>query len=332
MEKVKLVVFGLGRMGQIHAQNILRHPKADLVGVVDQNCELADEMAQRLESHAWDPDSVWSECEFDAIMIASPTATHINLIKKAIYYKKPIFCEKPIDQSAEQAAQIVSQLQGTPLMIGFNRRFDPQFQQFAMKLKQGDIGRLHTLQIISRDPALPPLGYLAGSGGLFKDMMIHDFDMACWLLGEMPSRLYAMGSWMQSEPLVGFQDVDTAMVVMQTATGKLCQISNNRQSGYGYDQRIEAFGERGQLSVGNVLQHTLTHINQQGIQQAQPLNFFLERYEEAYKQELNVFIACLIDGTPFPIDGKAGWRALALAELAQESLESGEAVSCTHIF
>lgn len=332
MEKVRFVVFGLGRMGQIHVQNILRHPKADLVGVVDQNSELADEMAQRFQSHAWDPDSVWSECEFDSIIIASPTATHVNLIEKAIYYKKAIFCEKPIDQSAERAAKIVSQLQGTPMMIGFNRRFDPQFQEFALKLKQGDIGRLHTLQITSRDPALPPLGYLASSGGLFKDMMIHDFDMACWLLGEMPIRLFAMGSWMQSEPLVGFQDVDTAIVVMQTTTGKLCQINNNRQTGYGYDQRIEAFGERGQLSVGNVLQNTLMQINQEGIQQALPLNFFLERYEAAYQQELNVFITCLIEDKPIPIDGQAGWRALALAELAQQSLESGQAVSCEGIF
>jgi myo-inositol 2-dehydrogenase / D-chiro-inositol 1-dehydrogenase len=332
MEKVKFVVFGLGRMGQIHAQNILLHPKAQLVGIVDQSSELAEEIAERLQCDAWDPDSVWSECEFDAILIASPTMTHMALIEKAIEFKKAIFCEKPIDLSAACAKKIVKAVQDLPFMTGFNRRFDSQFQQLSTQIRQGDIGRLHTLQIISRDPALPSLSYLANSGGLFKDMMIHDFDMACWLLGELPTRVCTMASWMQAVQPVGFKDVDTAVVIMQTASGKLCQISNNRQTGYGYDQRIEAFGESGQIRVNNVPTDQLIKLNATGEHAAVPLNFFLERYEKSYQLELDAFVTGLLDQKPFMVDVKAGWRALVLAECAQQSLETGEVVSCEGLF
>jgi myo-inositol 2-dehydrogenase/D-chiro-inositol 1-dehydrogenase len=239
-----------------------------------------------------------------------------------------VFCEKPLDldRKRAQACLDVVTHAGIPLMLGFNRRFDPNFARLQKQLRDGRIGRLEMLTITSRDPGPPPLDYIKVSGGLFRDMMIHDFDMARWLLGEEPVQVTATASALVDSAIGHAGDVDTAVVTLKTAAGTLCQISNSRRATYGYDQRIEALGSKGMLRANNVVESTLEFAGETGVVSEKPLHFFLERYAAAYRYELDHFVEAIEQKKPPMVGGADGVRALVLAEAALESSKTGRAV------
>jgi myo-inositol 2-dehydrogenase/D-chiro-inositol 1-dehydrogenase len=320
--------FGAGRIGQIHAGNIAQHPRARLKTVVDVNPEAARALAERHGAMVGDAASALADPGIDAVLIASSTDTHAALVEAAARARKPVLCEKPLDldRKRAQACLDVATKAGIPLMLGFNRRFDPNFSKLQKQLRDGRIGRLEMLTITSRDPGPPPLDYVKVSGGLFRDMMIHDFDMARWLLGEEPVQVMAAASALVDSAIGGVGDVDTAVVTLKTAAGTLCQITNSRRATYGYDQRIEALGSKGMLRANNVVESTLEFAGEAGVVTEKPLHFFLERYAAAYRNELDHFIEAIEQRQPPMVGGADGVRALALAEAALESSKTGRAV------
>lgn len=322
-------LIGAGRIGKVHALAVQNVPGAKIVAVTDVITEAAATLAQQLQAEVISVDDMFSAGRVDAIIIASSTDTHAPLIKRCAANTLPVFCEKPIDLDYAHAASCAEEVQssGIPFMLGFNRRFDPQFAALKQQISHGHIGKLETLIITSRDPAPPPIEYIKVSGGLFRDMMIHDFDMARWLLNEEPVSLYATGSCLVDPAIAAVGDVDTASVTLTTASGALAIISNSRRACYGYDQRIEAFGAKGMLQVSNQLEHGLTFAGQDGIVTAKPQHFFLERYADAYRIELTAFVLALQNNTPMPTNEQDGLASLKLADAAVESLASGRAVA-----
>ncbi len=320
--------FGAGRIGAIHAGNIARHPGARLLHVVDVDANAAARLAKEHGAQASGREAALADPAVDAVLIASSTDTHAELIEAASRAGKAVFCEKPIDLDSKRVAACLAVVEatGTILMVGFNRRFDPHFAKLHRQLRQGRIGKLEMLAITSRDPGPPPLAYIKVSGGMFRDMMIHDLDMARWLLGEEPVEIFAAASCLVDPQIGAAGDVDSAVVTLKTASGTLCQISNSRRASYGYDQRIEAHGEKGMLRAGNILESSLEYSGSDGIVGEKPLHFFLERYDEAYRRELDQFIAAVTGKTAPPTSGADGLRALALADAAVESAKTGRAV------
>jgi myo-inositol 2-dehydrogenase/D-chiro-inositol 1-dehydrogenase len=263
------------------------------------------------------------------VLIASSTDTHAALVEAAARAGKAVFCEKPLDldrRRAEACVAVAAEC-GVPLMVGFNRRFDPNFARLERRLRAGEIGRLEMLTITSRDPAPPPVDYIRRSGGLFRDMTIHDFDMARWLLGEEPVEVFAAASVLVDPAIGEAGDVDTAMVTLRTRSGSLCHISNSRRAAYGYDQRIEALGANGALQAGNVPESTVILAGAEGVVGDKPVHFFLERYAEAYRRELDHFITSVASGKAPLVGGEDGIRALALADAAAESLRTEKPVA-----
>ena len=325
---VSIAVIGAGRIGRIHAANIAANPSAHLVGVADVDAAAAEALAKACGARAVTLEEAFTA---DAVLIASPTPTHAGYIERASYAGRAIFCEKPIDLAAERvrACLRVVQRSGVALMVGFNRRFDPHFLTLKRRLDAGEIGAVELLTIISRDPAPPPPAYVATSGGLFRDMMIHDLDMARFLLGEEPVEVHAAASCLVDAAIGAAGDVDTAVVTLRTASGKLCQISNSRRATYGYDQRIEVHGAKGLLRAGNVTASTVELANEGGFVSDPVLPFFLERYAAAYRAELDAFIAAVTHGAaPLP-NGDDGLRALLLADAATESARTGATIRLT---
>ena len=317
-----IAVIGAGRIGQIHARNIAAHQGARLVGIADPDAGAATRLAEACGTSVISLDAAFAA---KAVLIASPTPTHADFIEAAANAGQAIFCEKPIDLSVARVEECLATVRraGVPLMVGFNRRFDPHFVELKRRLDAGAIGRLEMLTIISRDPSPPPPAYVALSGGLFRDMMIHDLDMARFLLGEEPVSVYAAAS-VQVDPAIGTAgDVDTAMVTLRTASGRLCQISNSRRATYGYDQRIEAHGAGGMLRAGNVPVSTVELANASGITADPVLPFFLERYAAAYRAELDCFITNVASGP----NGDDGLAALRLADAATRSAQTGQVVA-----
>ena len=325
---VSLAQFGAGRIGQIHARNLFAETGACLKYLVDVNAAAAESLAGAVGATVAERDAVFADPEVEAVIIASSTDTHADLIETAARAGKAIFCEKPIDLDLirTRACLRVVEEAGVLLFIGFNRRFDPSFAGLKAALCAGRIGRLENLTITSRDPAPPPIDYVARSGGLFRDMTIHDFDMARGRLGAEPVRLYARGSVMIDSAIGKAGDIDTAVVMLETAAGVQCQIINSRRAAYGYDQRIEAFGEMGLLMTGNRDARSLQTWNDQGVSGENPFCFFLERYAEAYRAEMAHFLACLAGNQTPQVAAADGLRALELAEAANTSLSRGQAV------
>ncbi len=325
---IALAQFGAGRIGQIHARNLAATGEARLKYLVDVNQSAAEALAEAVGAEVADRDRALADPEVAAVVICSSTDTHAELIEAAARAGKAVFCEKPIDLDLDRVKaclQVVEQRR-VALFVGFNRRFDPSFAGLKEALAAGRIGKIENLTITSRDPAPPPADYVARSGGLFRDMMIHDFDMARWLLAAEPVRLYAQGSVLVDPEIGAAGDVDSAVVVLETAAGALCQIINSRRAVYGYDQRIEAFGEKGLLLAGNRDARSLQTWSGEGIAGEKPLYFFLERYAEAYRAEMAHFLACLAGCEKPRIAASDGLRALELAEAANRSLKSGQPV------
>ena len=323
---LKIAVIGAGRIGQIHARNIAAHPGARLAGITDPVPEAAAALAAACAAPVLGLDEAFAA---DAVLVCSPTPTHADYIERAARAGRAVFCEKPVDLSAARvrACLAVVAAAGTALMVGFNRRFDPHFAALKARLDAGEIGALELLTIISRDPSPPPPSYVAASGGLFRDMMIHDLDMARFLLGEEPVEVFAAASCLVDPGIGEAGDVDTAVVTLRTASGRLCQISNSRRATYGYDQRIEAHGAGGLLRAGNMTATTIERADAGGFTSDPALPFFLERYARAYRAELDSFITAVTTGrAPMP-DGADGLRALELADAAALSARTRQPVS-----
>ena len=326
---LEIALIGAGRIGQIHARNIARHPGAHLKWITDVNREAARSLAKALGADsAGDATGAIKDPAVDAVVICSPTDTHAELIEAAANAGKAIFCEKPIDLSLERVDRCLETVRrtGVTMMIGFNRRFDASFAAIHDGIRAGRIGKLETLIITSRDPGPPPIGYIKQSGGLFRDMMIHDFDMARWLLGEAPTEVYAVASNLVDPEIGKAGDIDTAMVMLKTKSGAIGQISNSRRAVYGYDQRIEAFGSKGMLQAGNQIATTVAFSGETGVTGDKPLHFFLERYAEAYRTELQHFIDCCLGKEKPRTSIEDGRNALVLAEAAVQSLKTGQPV------
>src|SRR5690625_2067885 len=321
----KVVLVGAGRIGHIHARNAARHPRIELAGIVDAVDASAQALAREYGSAVTSLDAALGDASVAGIIVASSTDTHLDYCQRAAAAGKAVFCEKPLDQDAARARSVAEQLTDARLLVAFNRRFDPNFQTLKARLDSGDIGPLESLQITSNDPAPPPASYIAVSGGLFKDMAIHDFDMARWLLGEEPATVFATGSCLVDPAIGKLGDVDTARCILTTASGKLCVIANSRRSGFGYDQRIEAFASAGMVRADNVTESTVQVWNENGATADRFQNFFLDRYAEAYRREMDHF-ADMLDGAPASVGYADGLAALALAEAAAESLRNGQPV------
>ncbi len=322
---LNICLIGAGRIGRVHAMAVEKIPGARISHVVDYLPESAKEVADQYDATVLELDEAFTNNDIDAYIIASSTDTHSPLMARCAEVGKPVFCEKPIDLDYAKASSCVEVVEksGITCMLGFNRRFDPQFSTLKSQMDNGAIGQLETVIITSRDPSPPPVEYIKVSGGLFRDMMIHDFDMARWLLGEEPTRIYATGSVMVDKAIGEAGDIDTASVTLTTASGKIAVITNSRRASYGYDQRIEVFGEKGMLQAGNQLENTVKFANKNGVTGAKPQFFFLERYADAYRIELTQFIESLQNGTTPPTTADDGLKALALADAALKSYETG---------
>ena len=320
--------FGAGRIGAIHAANLATARGARLRYIVDVNAAAARKIADASGARVVDEGTALGDPRVGAVVIASSTDTHARLAMAAARAGKAIFCEKPIDLSLRKvdACLAVVRRAKVPMLVGFNRRFDPEFRELKARIERGAIGKVEQVLITSRDPGLPPLAYLKVSGGLFRDMTIHDFDMARWLLGEEPVEVFACGSCLVDPVVKRVGDIDSAAVTLRTASGKLAVITNSRRATYGYDQRIEVHGSKGCLAAGNRIESTVQQADQRGVAAAKPLHFFLERYADAYRAELAAFIAAVRGKRPMPVGPEDGRQALVLAEAALKSLKSGKAV------
>jgi myo-inositol 2-dehydrogenase / D-chiro-inositol 1-dehydrogenase len=326
---IRFALFGCGRIGRVHADSIDVHPRAELAWVYDPIESAALEIAKQYGAAAAPTaDAAIDDPRVDAVVIASATPTHVDLLTRAVRAGKAVLCEKPIDLDLARVDRCWTEIAALnpTVMIGFNRRFDPSFREVHERIAAGDIGRLEQLTIVSRDPAPATRDYLAASGGLFRDMTIHDFDLARFYLGEVVD-VYATGANLVADYIAELGDIDGAVVVMRGADGALCQITNSRRSVFGYDQRLEAFGSAGMLSVGN--QHpTSVRLSNATQTEAAPeyLNFVLDRYTPAYRAELDHLITAIEQGSQ-PSPGFAdGREALALADAAVESLQTSRAV------
>lgn len=326
---LRIGLLGAGRIGQIHGRNIAAHPAARLAAIADALPEAAAALAEETAAPVAAMEAVLADPQVDAVVIATPTDTHADLIEAATAAGKAVFCEKPVDLDAARIADCLDRVTATgqPLMIGFNRRFDPSFAALKARLDNGEAGAIEMVTILSRDPAPPPVSYIERSGGLFRDMMIHDFDMARFLLGEEPVEVFALGSCLIDPSIGEAGDVDTAAVVLKTASGRVVQISNSRRAPYGYDQRVEVHCQNGMLSAGNWRATTVEVATAEGYRRDPALDFFLDRYREAYRAELSAFIAAVTQGTPISPSGVDGLKAQILADAATLSWRSGRPIS-----
>jgi len=325
---ISVCLFGAGRIGRIHATNIAARDDVELRYVVDVDKAAAKEFAGRHNATVCSVEEALADDSLDAVVIGSPTDTHSTLISTSARAGKAIFCEKPIDLDIARVDDCLAVVDecGVPLSLGFNRRFDNSFSSLKNQLDSGMIGELEMVTITSRDPEPPPAEYAARSGGIFRDMMIHDFDMARWLLTQEPVEVYATASCLVDPAIGKAGDVDTAMVIMRTADGKLCHISNSRRAVYGYDQRIEVFGSKGMLRAENEKNDTVQHFGPDGTLTARIPDFFIDRYAAAYRRELNDFVDALNNGISPAVGGIDGRQALLLADAAQESFETGTVI------
>ncbi|BBE74804.1 inositol 2-dehydrogenase [Oharaeibacter diazotrophicus] len=326
---LRLGLLGAGRIGKVHARAVAATPGARLVAVADAMPGAAAALAAAAGAEVRDVDAIMDADDVDAVMITTPTDLHATMIERAAKAGKAIFCEKPIDLSAARVRDCLAVVAdtGTPLMVGFNRRFDPNFMEVKRRIEAGAIGKVEMVAITSRDPGPPPVEYIARSGGLFRDMTIHDFDMARWLLGEEPVSVFAAASVLVDPAIGTAGDVDSASVILTTASGKIAQISNSRRATYGYDQRIEVHGSAGLVSAENLRATTVEVANAEGYRREPLLDFFMTRYTAAYANEIAAFLAALEAKAPMTPSGDDGLKALLIADAATESARTGRLVA-----
>ena len=330
---VRFALLGAGRIGKVHARAIRGNPDATLVAVADAMPAAAAALAAEHGARVATIDAIAADAGVDAVVICTPTDTHADLIEQFTRAGKAVFCEKPIDLSVARVRECLATVAAAKgvLMVGFNRRFDPDFMAVKAALDAGRVGKVEMVTISSRDPGAPPVDYIARSGGIFRDMTIHDFDMARWLLGEEPETVQAAASVL-TDPAIGKAgDYDSVNVILRTASGRQAIITNSRRAAYGYDQRIEVLGERGAVAAQNMAEANIEVADKEGFHRPPLLNFFMTRYVAAYANEIAAFVAAVRDGAPTPTTGEDGLRALVLADAALRSVAEGRTVRVAEI-
>jgi myo-inositol 2-dehydrogenase/D-chiro-inositol 1-dehydrogenase len=322
---LNLCLFGAGLIGSVHASNLARHPRVNFRYIVDPRREAARKLAELFGAEIADTGKALDDPAIDAVVIASATKTHADLAMATAARGKAIFCEKPIDLDIARTDACLEAVRkaGVLFQIGFNRRFDPSFRALKRRLDQGDIGVIEQVIITSRDPEAESEEALAAGGGVFREMTIHDFDMARNLLGEEPVEMFATGSSLVSPAYAKLGDYDTAMFILRTASGRQCHINNSVRASYGYDQRIEVHGSAGMLRAGNRVPTSVELSNAEAVTTDKPLFFFVERYVDSYAAELDHFVQCIEHGRQPDVGAEDGRRAMILCEAALASAKSG---------
>ena len=325
---VRFGLLGAGRIGKVHARAVTASPDARLVAVADAIAPAAEAIAAAYGAEVRTIDAIAAADDIDAVVICTPTDTHADLIERFARAGKAIFCEKPIDLDVARvrACLKVVEATGARLMVGFNRRFDPHFRALRRAIDDGRIGTVEMVTLVSRDPGAPPLDYIARSGGIFRDMTIHDFDMARWLLGEEPVAVSAHAAVLTDPAIRAAGDFDSANVLLETASGRQAVITNSRRATYGYDQRVEVLGSGGMVAAENQREVSIEIADGAGFQRPPLLDFFMTRYTAAYAAEIAAFVAGLRDGTPLAPSGADGLAALLLADAAVRSVAEGRRI------
>ena len=318
---IEMALFGAGRIGKIHAGNVVRQPGARLKYVVDVNAEAARSLAQTHGATVGDVDGALRDPAVKAVVIGSSTDTHADLIMRAAEAGKAIFCEKPVDLDLSRARKCADAVKraGVTCLIGFQRRYDPTFAALKQRLDAGEIGSPEMLIQTSRDPGAPPVEYIKVSGGIFKDMLIHDLDIFRWVLEDDADTVYASASCLVDPAIAEAGDADSTAVTIRTRKGRLCVINTSRRAAYGYDQRFEVIGARGMLQAGNHRPTEVTASTSDAVSRDLPEHFFLERYRVAYANEMAHFVDALANGKPVRTTIGDGVKALELADAATTS-------------
>lgn len=329
----RLALLGAGRIGKVHARAIASDQRAQLVAVADAMPEAAQALAASAGCAIRSIDEILNSDDIDAVVICTPTNTHADLIERFSAKGKAVFCEKPIDLDLERAKTCVDMVEAgkAVIMLGFNRRFDPHFRAVRAAIDAGSIGNVEMITITSRDPGAPPAEYIKVSGGIFRDMTIHDFDMARFLLGEEIATVTAQASVLVDPKIGELGDYDSASIILTTASGRQCIISNSRRATYGYDQRIEVHGSLGSVSAENQRPVSIEIANSSGYTRPPLHDFFMTRYLDAYAAEITAFIDCLEQHKAPSPTAKDGLAALALAEAALRSVKEGRTIQMSEI-
>lgn len=328
MDKVRVGVVGTGRIGKLHMNNLLnRVENTEVVSVADIMVDQSREwlLSRGIERIYADYKQIIDDPSIDAVFICSSTDTHSDIAYEAIQAGKHVFCEKPIDYDIDRINKVIDAVErvGVKFQVGFNRRFDRNFIRIHEAVKNGEVGDVHIVKICSRDPGLPPIDYIKVSGGIFVDMMIHDFDMLRYLTGDEVTEVYASGGALIDPAVAEAGDVDTAMVQLKLKKGGMAVIDNSRQAVYGYDQRVEVFGSKGCITADNETPNLTTLSSANGVMREKPLYFFLERYNDAFIKEVSDFIDAVIHDKPVPVQAVDGLKPVLIAKAAQKSLDTG---------
>ena len=330
---VRFAILGAGRIGQVHARAVTSTPDATLVAIADPVADAAQRVADAYGCDIRSIDEIAASDDVGAVAICTPTNTHADLIEQFAKAGKAVFCEKPIDLSLERVKTCLKTVEAedATLMVGFNRRFDPDFMALKKSIDDGRIGDVEMITLTSRDPGPPPYEYIKVSGGIFRDMTIHDFDVARWLLGEEVETVQAAASVLTDTKIGELGDFDSINVILTTASGKQCTITNSRRATYGYDQRIEVLGAKGSVSAENHRDANIEIADSTGYLRPPLLNFFMSRYVNAYANEIAAFVGAVANGSPTPTTGHDGMMALALADAALKSVAEGSVVKVSDV-
>lgn len=336
MAKITVGIIGAGRIGKIHAENIRYFiPEARIKTVADVVADQLGDWARGLgiERVTRDHREVIDDPGVDAVIVCSSTDTHADMVIAAAEKRKHVFCEKPVDLSVEKVKRALAAVDraGVKLQVGFNRRFDHNFRRVRELVQSGALGQPHLVRITSRDPAPPPAEYVKVSGGIFLDMTIHDFDMARYLSGSEVVEVFAQGAVLVDPAIGKAGDVDTAVVTLTFANGALGVIDNSRKAVYGYDQRVEVFGSKGCASCGNDTPSSVLVASERGVEGDKPLYFFLERYKQAFVDEMKAFFHALVEGQPTPVTGIDGLKPVLIGLAAKKSLAERRPVRLSEV-
>lgn len=326
-------VLGAGRIGRVHAKAIAATGGAVLTAIADPVAEAAQAVADEYGCDIRSIEQIEAADDIDAVVICTPTDTHSDLIERFARAGKAIFCEKPVDLSVQRVKDCLKVVatENATLMVGFNRRFDPHFGALKAAIDAGEIGKVEMVTLTSRDPGAPPPEYIARSGGMFRDMTIHDFDMARFLLGEEIETVLAAASVLVDPEIGKLGDYDSANVILRTASGRQCVITNSRRATYGYDQRVEVLGSGGMVAAENMRETYIELANAKGFTRPPLLDFFMTRYTAAYAAEIAAFVKAVTDKTAPPTTGYDGLVALALADAALLSVAEGRVVRLSEL-
>ena len=330
---LRFAILGAGRIGQVHARAVAGTPGARLVAIADPVAAAAESVKAAYGCDIRSIDAILAAADVDAVVICTPTDTHADLIEAFTTAGKAVFCEKPVDLSLARVKACLKAVKANKgrVMIGFNRRFDPDFMAVKAAIDGGSLGDVEMVVITSRDPGAPPVEYIGRSGGIFRDMTIHDFDMARWLLGEEVDSVLASASVLTDKKIGELGDFDSVNVILRTVSGKQAVITNTRRATYGYDQRIEVLGSKGMAQAENHSENRVVIADKSGFRSAPLLNFFMTRYVAAYANEIAAFVAAVQSGSDTPTTTHDGLMALALAEAALKSVAEGRAVKVIEV-